>query len=181
RAASIIDLAGTGRYTGADPFFKGDNNRFRMGWWHAVIMETWEGNPWFGLGFGGDLSSRFVMEYYPEDGDEFDTRSPHNIVLTLFGRAGLAGALPFVLLMGLIALRLVKSAVRRDAATGPWGAAWIILISACFGVVLEGPMGAVVFWSLLGLASATPTDPPSAGIEIAPPTPETLPNGAASV
>ncbi|MCC6414707.1 MAG: hypothetical protein IT582_02205, partial [Opitutaceae bacterium] len=29
RAASIIDLAGTGRYTGADTFFKGDNNRFR--------------------------------------------------------------------------------------------------------------------------------------------------------
>jgi CHASE3 domain sensor protein len=31
----------------------------------------------------------------------------------------------------------------------------VILVSACFGVVLEGPMGAVVFWTILGLASAT--------------------------
>jgi hypothetical protein len=29
----------------------------------------------------------------------------------------------------------------------------VILTSACFGVVLEGPMGAVVFWSVLGLAN----------------------------
>jgi hypothetical protein len=36
-----------------------------------------------------------------------------------------------------------------------WCACWVILISACFGVVLENPMGAVVFWILLGLAHAS--------------------------
>ena len=35
-----------------------------------------------------------------------------------------------------------------------WLAAWVIFTSACFGVVLEGPMGAVVFWTILGLANA---------------------------
>ena len=36
-----------------------------------------------------------------------------------------------------------------------WLGGWGIFTSACFGVVLEGPMGAVVFWTILGLASAT--------------------------
>src|SRR5581483_3236935 len=35
-----------------------------------------------------------------------------------------------------------------------WTGVWVIFACACFGVVLEGPMGAVVFWVLLGLASA---------------------------
>ena len=30
----------------------------------------------------------------------------------------------------------------------------MIFISACFGVILEGPMGAAVFWTLLGLANS---------------------------
>jgi hypothetical protein len=33
----------------------------------------------------------------------------------------------------------------------------VLLVAACFGVVLEGPMGAAVFWTILGLASATST------------------------
>ena len=35
-----------------------------------------------------------------------------------------------------------------------WCYVWAIFTSACFGVVLEGPMGAVVFWILLGAAAA---------------------------
>jgi hypothetical protein len=29
----------------------------------------------------------------------------------------------------------------------------VFWLSSCFGVVLEGPMGAVIFWSALGLAN----------------------------
>jgi hypothetical protein len=35
---------------------------------------------------------------------------------------------------------------------------WAIFGSACFGVVLEGPMGAIVFWTLLGVANARTLD-----------------------
>lgn len=145
-----------------------------------MVLETIEGNPWFGLGFGSDLASRFVVEYFPEQDDEFDVRSPHNVVLTLFGRVGLAGAVPFLAILGLTAWRIIRSARRRDAATGLWGAAWIVLISACFGVVLEGPMGAVIFWSALGLASATPTVPEALG-ESASANAGSLQNAATSV
>jgi hypothetical protein len=38
---------------------------------------------------------------------------------------------------------------------GWWSVAWVMLTSGCFGVVLEGPMGAVVFWTALGMANVT--------------------------
>ena len=31
---------------------------------------------------------------------------------------------------------------------------WCIFIGSCFGVVLEGPMGAVVYWTVTGIAYA---------------------------
>ena len=71
---------------------------------------------------------------------------------------GVIGLIPFLMLVATMIRR-----TRRAARLGPssetalWCAAWIILVSACFGVVLEGPMGAVVFWTLLGLASSART------------------------
>jgi hypothetical protein len=29
----------------------------------------------------------------------------------------------------------------------------VLLVSACLGVFLEGPMGATIFWTILGLAN----------------------------
>lgn len=153
RVVSITDPFGQKTYSGENTYYKGDNNRFRMVWWNAVIQETLDGNPWTGLGFGHDIAQRFVREYYPEQGDEFNTRSPHNVVLTVFARAGLMGLLPFLLISLIIVGRIIKAARNEDPALGMWCLAWVILVSACFGVVLEGPMGAVVFWIALGLAN----------------------------
>jgi hypothetical protein len=85
------------------------------------------------------------------------------------GCAGLA------VLLAVAAAMVVKSwRAWRDRSTdllacGLWGAAWVIFVSACFGVVLEGPMGAVVFWTVLGLANGmnaapAPTDGPTAAL-----------------
>ena len=38
-------------------------------------------------------------------------------------------------------------------------AVWVVMISACLGVVLEGPMGAIPFWIMLGLAHHAATAP----------------------
>lgn len=154
RVVSITDPFGQRAYSGENTFFKGDNNRFRAVWWEAVYRETVAGNPWTGLGFGHDLAKQFIREYYPEQGEEFDTRSPHNVVLTVFARMGLVGLVPFILIGSIIAWRIIQSAKKELRGLGMWCAAWVILISACFGVVLEGPMGAVVFWIALGAANA---------------------------
>jgi hypothetical protein len=161
RVVSLTDPFGRRAYSGEETLNKGDNNRFRAVWWAAVYDETVAGGPWLGLGFGHNLAERFAREYYPDAGDEFVTRSPHNVLLTLFGRTGLAGLLPFLFIFAFVAVRTVQCA-RRDPARGAlWAAAWVILVSACFGVVLEGPMGAVVFWSVLGLANAPEPTPPA--------------------
>ena len=157
RAASVFDPQGARAYASAELADKPDNNRFRMVWWHSVVAETWQEAPVFGLGFGYDLAENFLHIY--DLGDDFVTRSPHSILITVIGRMGLVGLLPFLVMMGSMAARTWR-AVRRTAAGDTvgmslWCCAWIILVSACFGVVLEGPMGAVVFWTMLGLASAT--------------------------
>ncbi len=157
RLASITDFAGRGTYVTEESGMKGDNNRFRAVWWRIVIQDTLDQNPVFGLGFGYDLAERFVQEYSPEAADDFNARSPHSIIVSAFGRTGLLGLLVFVALTGAIAVRTWRLVCRPDAdltALGLWASVWVILVSACFGVVLEGPMGAVLFWNLLGLATA---------------------------
>jgi O-antigen ligase len=156
RVMSIADPLGQRVYQTEDAF-KGDNNVFRMVWWRAAIEETIDTNPWFGLGFGHDLAGRFVRQYLPEATEDFTARSPHNVLVTIFARMGIVGFASFLALISAIALRTWRALRDPDIAftSGAWWAAtWVILVCACFGVVLEGPMGAVVFWTLLGLASA---------------------------
>src|SRR5207302_6368964 len=90
---------------------------------------------------------------------EFDTRSPHSILLTMYGRMGIIGILTFVILVFLLlrsALRCAAAIRRGKAPTMDiawWCGVLAILVTSCFGVMLEGPMAAIVFWSLLGMAS----------------------------
>lgn len=160
--ASIADVQGRGAYEGTASIDSGDNNRFRLVWWRTIASRVLDENPVFGLGFGYDLSRDFVSTY-ELIGDDFNTRSPHNILFTILGRMGFVGLALFLGLFAAMTARTLaaaRAARRRteggERALALWCACWVILVSACFGVVLEGPMGAVVFWILLGLASATP-------------------------
>jgi hypothetical protein len=160
RVLSVADPLGQRTYE-ADVLSKGDNNVFRLVWWQAAIDETLESDRWFGLGFGHDLAARFLREYYPEGGDDFNARSPHNVLVTVFARMGFVGSALFAAILVALAARTwsaLRSAERALTAGPWWCAVWIIFAGACFGIVLEGPMGAVVFWTLLGLASAAPLE-----------------------
>jgi hypothetical protein len=152
-AISIFDVAGTGTYLHAETGDPGSNNRFRLVWWSNVAQETLETNPVFGLGFGADLAARFLASYDEVDAEDFTTRSPHSVIMTVFGRMGLLG-LGFFLGIVVMMARSAHLAFRLRAfeAMGLWSVAWGIWFSACFGVVLEGPMGAVIFWTVLGMA-----------------------------
>ncbi len=158
---SIADVTGTANYRSADREHVGDNNRFRASWWRAVAEETIEFGPVLGLGFGANLTDRFVRTYQLDLGEEFNVRSPHSIFFTVFGRMGFVGLtawLAVVIAMVIRTRRLVLLA-RTDASVLPvlgwWSVAWILLVSGSFGVVLEGPMGAMPFWTALGLANAS--------------------------
>lgn len=155
---SVADFSGTRNYQSDASGNKGDNNRFRLVWWRNVAVETATTSPVFGLGFGADLARGFVQEYYPDSGEEFTARSPHNIFLTVLGRMGSIGALVFAMVYWTLFRSTLRAA--RASRTNPAGpdvltlqaACWVVLVSSCFGVVLEGPMGAIPFWIMLGLA-----------------------------
>ncbi len=163
-AVSIFDLrqSDVGRYRSyAEGDLKGrpdDNNAFRLVWWRTIAIETFQTAPVFGQGFGADLASSFLSNYGMAGQTDFSTRSPHSILFTVFGRMGFIGLAVFLGLLAVM-LRLTVEALRAGRAkpgggmtVALWAMAWVIAISACFGVVLEGPMGAIPFWVLLGLA-----------------------------
>jgi hypothetical protein len=168
RVASLADVTGQGVYSHEESGVKGDNNRFRAVWWRTVIEDTVEHNPVFGLGFGHDLAASFLREYNPDMAEDFTARSPHSIVVSAFGRmgaVGLASLLAMFLVIGVRTWRVIRDPDLDPMPLGLWAALWAILVSACFGVVLEGPMGAVVFWSLLGIACTLSRPKPAAAGE----------------
>ena len=175
-AMSIIDYEGTRVYAGTAASDKSDNNRFRVVWWRNVIKETMAQNPIIGLGFGYDLAKGFLNDYYPDKADDFTARSPHSILVSTFGRMGFLGL--GVLLTLVIYLISGSRALARRVSNGQLGEevirlqsmAWLIFISACFGVVLEGPMGAIPFWTILGLAHYAATHPDKADEKAGAPT-----------
>jgi O-antigen ligase len=156
RVASLADPYGQNLYSGEETSNKGDNNAFRSTWWRIIIGETVGNGPWFGMGWGNDLAEPFIRVYYPEGGEDFGVRSPHNILVTLFARTGVVGLLAFLGIVAASARKLWRAIRANHENSGLWCAACTIFTSACFGVVLEGPMGAVVFWTLLGIANSGP-------------------------
>ena len=156
---SVVDVSGKLTPSSEELGDKPDNNRFRLVWWDAVSSQAREESPIVGLGFGRDLADQFVRRYYADNSEEFNTRSPHNFLITVFARTGLVGLLSFTGVLVAFAVRARRATMLApDSGTSSlWLAPFTIFIAACFGVVLEGPMGAIVFWTLLGMANAATT------------------------
>jgi hypothetical protein len=168
RAMSVVDVTGSFNYRHDEGDMKSGNNQFRWIWWRSVAGETAAANPLLGLGFGHDLAAGFLQRYNPELADDFSARSPHNIFVTTFGRLGAAGVLVLgwaYLVLAVRTLRVMRDPQRSPVDVALWAALWPIAVSALLGVVLEGPMGAVVFWILLGLANACYHTPPAAAAD----------------
>jgi hypothetical protein len=164
-AISIFDPGGTGSYINAESGDPGSNNRFRLIWWTDVCDETFHTNPVFGLGFGSDLTARFLADYDLLSDETFSARSPHSMIVTTFGRMGFLGLAIWLAVsaaMARVVWRLFRSG--DPDGLGLASAACVIWISACVGVVLESPMGAVIFWTVLGLANSSPQPLPAAAV-----------------
>ena len=161
-AVSIFDPEGSGSYINAESGDPGSNNRFRVIWWSDVVDETLGTSPVFGLGFGSDLAARFLADYDLLADETFSARSPHSMIVTTFGRMGFVG-LALWLAVSAAAARVVWRLMRSGDpdSLGLASATCVIWISSCVGVVLESPMGAVVFWTALGLANARAHGPPA--------------------
>jgi hypothetical protein len=133
---------------------------WRLQWWSRIVDYT-VGGPFAagGKGFGINLAS--------DDGFRVDTqeslRSPHNVTMTYLARGGIPA----------LALWLLVQACWFGAVTRAWLAAkrerqsrWMGLLAVCsclcvaalvnasFDVHLEGPMGAIPYWTAFGVGLA---------------------------
>ena len=153
-AGSIFSFAGTGtlaKHEGGDP---GENSHFRLAWWRAVVTETAAQSPLFGLGFGYELAAGFLAEHEQFLPRGLAPRSPPSMLVAVLGRMGAVGlALWLAVAAGMAYLTARCFHQVNFDALGLVSIAWVLWISAGFGNVLDGPMGAVVFWTVLGLAS----------------------------
>ena len=140
--------------------YSSETSRWRTAWWQAVYDDTMNKGPVFGLGFGYDLATRFNREYYARSGGAATARNPHNVAFTFLGRMGFVGLALFSWLCLIIARETfrVVSAIRARRQPlediNPWLVILTILFVGLFSHTFEGPMAAVPFWSLLGLAIA---------------------------
>ncbi len=157
---SIVDISGRGTYRNNESLGTGANNQYRLQWWKVILVDTIKNAPITGMGFGHDLSKQFTLSFYNRFEQGSPVRSPHSIILTVFGRLGLIGLIFFCLIIYYIVAStyrevfLVRKSANLTQAFPYWCICWFIFFTACFGVILEGPMGGIVFWIFLGIAKS---------------------------
>lgn len=129
---------------------------WRLEWWGKIIDYTVFGEHFLtGKGFGVNLAN---SDGYQVERDEA-LRSPHNGHMTVLARAGVPGFVLWLSLHGVWFFQLFFAALearrRRDYN---WAGIFIFfmaywlsfMVNGSFDVFLEGPMGGIWFWSLMG-------------------------------
>ncbi|MDX1661274.1 MAG: O-antigen ligase family protein [Gemmatimonadota bacterium] len=135
---------------------------WRLQWWSDIVDYTVFGSHfWTGKGYGVNLAD---SDGYQVDQRDSSLRSPHNGHLSVLARSGVPGFALWILLHGAFAVVMVRSHLResRDGREA-WARfdLWILafwaafMVNATFDVFLEGPMGGIWFWSIMGAAIAT--------------------------
>lgn len=135
--------------------------QWRLNWWDIIINDTIGGpNFWTGRGFGINLAlaDGFAGTDY-QLRDRPVTRSPHSVHMTMLARAGVPGAVLWILVIvswfGMLARSIIVAGLRGDEQ---WLRLFLfvgcyvmaIIINASFDVTLEGPMQGIWFWCLFG-------------------------------
>jgi len=151
----ITNLKSIGGSTGDDAL---DGSRqWRLAWWDRIMNYTVHGEYfWTGKGFGVNLADADGFQVT----DDHSLRSPHNAHLMLLARAGVPGAVLWLLLQAGFAVGLIHAYMRARRAGLEWWArmaVWVLaywlafMVNGSFDVFLEGPPGGIWFWSILGL------------------------------
>lgn len=142
-----------------------NTKEWRMNWWNDIIDYTFYGDYfWTGKGYGINLVIADGT-YSAANAEEKGTRSPHNGFMTILSRSGVPGfTLWIVFLVGFLGTLIVnavpikKRNLTEDEIRLSKIATWLLayagahLVNANVDVFLEGPMGGVWFWSIVGMS-----------------------------
>ncbi|ABF42800.1 hypothetical protein Acid345_3800 [Candidatus Koribacter versatilis Ellin345] len=131
---------------------------WRLIWWRHIVQYTVFGPYfWTGKGFGINLVLQDGPPHVTED--DKTTRSPHNGSMTVLARMGVPGLVMWASLNLVFLFRMLR-AYRRAARSGAqfWASVnlWVLcywiaaFINLSFDVYIEGPVGGILFWSIIG-------------------------------
>jgi hypothetical protein len=126
------------------------NITWRLLWWGKIIDYTVLGEHFFtGKGLGINLA---VDDSIPIEGDAL--RAPHNFHLNILARFGVPVFLVWVYWLFLMFRRFRSKELSAEGITY-LSIMLSFMINASFDVYLEGPMGAMPCWIMIGLGFAT--------------------------
>ena len=137
----------------------GTTTEWRLDWWSQVWTDTMNIAPFWGQGFGADITGPFLESWLgPAYADATGyARFPHCVMFTNIGRLGLIGLFIFSLLfiaLGFMALkfsrRYFNSPARRDADLIVYGVVVAGMVNGLLQATYEIPHGAITHWVCLG-------------------------------
>ena len=137
----------------------GTTTEWRLDWWSQVWTDTMNMAPFWGQGFGADITGPFLESWLgPAYADATGyARFPHCVMFTNIGRLGLIGLAIFTILfvtLGLMAMKFSKryfsSKDRRDADLIVYGIVVAGMVNGLLQATYEIPHGAITHWVCLG-------------------------------
>ena len=137
--------------------------QWRWLWWSVICSDTLQLAPFWGQGFGADITGPFLEAWLgPAHADPAGyARYPHNAMITNFGRLGFIGLTIFCILfiaIGLFALKFCSryfcDPQRRDADIICFGVVVAGMVNATLQATYEVPYGAVIHWTCLAYMAA---------------------------
>ncbi|NIJ54972.1 O-antigen ligase family protein [Dyadobacter arcticus] len=133
--------------------------KWRMEFWSTLIGEVTE-NPntmWLGLGLGPNLLSQFEQFAVDDEDSERKTKHPHNYTINIFSRLGIIGLFGWLFVLFCFFRQAIPMLLfSKKRPTLAWSFTLLViagLINSNFDVYLENPMGAIIFWVSMGIAS----------------------------
>jgi hypothetical protein len=127
---------------------------WRLDWWKKIVGYTVTGPFfWSGKGYGINLADDDGFQVMPDH----SLRSPHNVFMTILARSGIPGLVLWCAFIMSVIYLLLKNALKKDQSNKKVYAIWLLvyilasLFNGSFDVYLEGPMGGIWFWSLIGM------------------------------
>ncbi len=132
---------------------------WRLSWWQDIITRVAKPEYfWQGHGYGINLTLEYQRIYIFNTTDNI-FRVPHNIFMTFLARSGYPGFFLWCLTLLLIFIKIYRVYILQprnsvEANILIFYTIYIIsyLINASFGILIEGPMGGIWFWGLIGIA-----------------------------
>ena len=133
-------------------------SEWRLLWWTTVFVDTMREAPFWGQGFGADITGPFLEAWLgPAHADATGyARYPHNVMITNFGRLGFIGLAIFSMLyvsMGIFVLKFCRkyfvSPERRDADLICFSIVVAGMVNGVLQSTYEVPYAAITHWACL--------------------------------